>query len=215
MILWMLFTMGAVHGLNADHLAAMSAVMFYPSSHKKTLWMAGLFSLCHLGTLLLLSFLVHGFQGSFPHAFEETARALSRMVLVTLAVFLLLDVFKPLFHKHPHSHSFAHHAYDHQHFHVHAFLKSHAHTHVPIALGGALAFSHARLFLAVVVLFQAQSAEWFYAPFFFGAGMFLSMMLAGIFFFLLHSSLKKATVFLKAAQIVSAFACVVTAAWMV
>lgn len=206
MIYWTLLTLGFVHGLNPDHISAISAFIFKQPDRKKAFFTAACFAAGHIATLFFVSLFLQGIYESLPAAYEHAAAVLSKALLVSLAFTLLLDLLPSTMHSHPHGGA------DNAHLHFH-FLPSgnRDHHHLPLAFGGVLALSHIRLFLSVVILFHTTTAERFAAPLCFGAGLFTSMILTGAAFSLLHSSAKKYTFVWRAAQGFSAAACLFTA----
>ncbi len=206
MIFWTLLTMGFVHGLNPDHISAISAFVLKQPDRKKAFFTAACFAAGHIATLFFISLFLQGFFTALPAVYEDAAAFLSKILLAALAVMLILDILPSAAHSHPHGGG----AHAHVHFH---FLPSgnRDHHHLPLAVGGLLALSHIRLFLSAAVLFHTTPLERFIAPFCFGAGLFSSMILTGAAFSLLHSSAKKYTFVWRAAQGISAAACMVTA----
>ncbi len=206
MIYWTLLTLGFVHGLNPDHIFAISAFIFKQPDRKKAFFTAACFAAGHIATLFFVSLFLQGFYESLPAVYEQAAAVLSKALLVSLAFMLLLDLLPSTMHSHPHGGASS----AHLHFH---FLPSgnRDHHHLPLVFGGVLALSHIRLFLSVVILFHTTAAERFLSPLCFGAGLFFSMILTGTAFSFLHSSAKKYTLVWRAAQMVSAAACMVAA----
>lgn len=223
--------MGFVHGLNPDHISAISAFVFKQPNRKKAFFTAACFAAGHIATLFFVSLFLQGFYESLPAAYEHVAAILSKMLLVSLAFMLLLDLLPSTMHSHPHEHGDS----SHRHFHFHFLpFDSHAYQHVHFPkraitskslgswvlglgfplFGGMLALSHIRLFLSVVILFHTTAAERFAAPLCFGSGLFFSMILSGAFFILLQSSVKRYTLFYRTAQALSAAACFITAFMM-
>lgn len=198
--------MGFVHGLNPDHISAISAFIFKQPDRKKAFFTAACFAAGHIATLFFVSLFLQGIYESLPAAYERAAALLSKGLLISLAFLLILDLLPSTMHKHPHGDA----ASAHLHFH---FLPSgnRDHHHLPLAFGGLLALSHIRLFLSVVILFHTTAAERFAAPLCFGAGLFFSMILSGTVFSLLHSEVKKYTLVWRATQALSAAACLFTA----
>lgn len=198
--------MGFVHGLNPDHISAISAFIFKQPDRKKAFFTAACFAAGHIATLFFVSLFLQGFFTALPAAYEHAAAYLSKILLAALALMLILDLLPSTMHRHPHGDA----AYANLHFH---FLPSGNidHHHLPLAVGGLLALSHIRLFLSAAILFHTTPLERFIAPFCFGAGLFTSMILTGAAFSLLHSSAKKYTFVWRAAQGLSAAACMVTA----
>lgn len=206
MIFWTLLTLGFVHGLNPDHISAISAFVFKQPDRKEAFFTAACFAAGHIATLFFVSLFLQGFFTALPSAYEHAAAFLSKILLAALALMLILDLLPSTMHKHPHGGD----VNEHLHFH---FLPSGNcdHHHLPLAAGGLLALSHIRLFLSAAILFHTTPMERFIAPLCFGAGLFTSMILTGAAFSLLHSSAKKYTFVWRAAQGISAAACMVTA----
>jgi len=189
LILLTLFTLGLLHGLGPDHLAALAALVSKDANEhaarRRLAWLGVRFGLGHVTTLLLLAGVVWALGRNIPDGWQRGLEQAGAVVLIFLGGWLLAEVFRRrvVAHSHAHSHEHSHGPLEHDHWHLHVGSKAHAahrHPHLAMVVGGLMGFSGARALLLAVPVVLAQSA--FDAAgriLAFGLGIMVSMALAG------------------------------------
>src|SRR3989338_11560551 len=146
------FVLGLEHALDADHVAAVTAIASETKSIKKSSLLGLFWGLGHTATLLIAGILVLLLKISIPEKLALSFEFLVGVVLVVLGIDVLRKTFMGKIHFHAHSHDGA----EHIHIHSHKLSDSHDHAHKSFSVGAlhGLAGSAA---LMLLVLATADS----------------------------------------------------------
>jgi ABC-type nickel/cobalt efflux system permease component RcnA len=171
---------GILHGLEPDHLAAMSALAIRGAGASRRALVGLQFGLGHVAVLLVAGGAALGLQIAMPAGLERGAEIASGAILVALGIWVLASRHPRLYvHEHEHAHGDAK---VHAHPHVHREGKEHDHGHLGLVLGGLFAVGGLRSVLLVgLPAVNAGSTERaLLAVALFGVGIFASMTAAGL-----------------------------------
>ena len=124
-ILWIGFVLGLRHAVEADHLAAVTAIV----SEKKTIWTAsivgGLWGLGHTISLFIVGAIVILMKVQISESMQAKLEAVVGGMLILLGVNAIRKIFtSEKIHVHTHDHD----GHPHAHFHAH---ESEEHSHKP------------------------------------------------------------------------------------
>ncbi len=164
--------LGIRHALDADHLAALSAI----AGRARTVTHASLagawWGIGHASTLLLAGALVLGFRLTIPPALALLAEAATGAMLIALGIGVIRAARLRKLHMHTHVHGSIRHA----HVHTHAHTARHRHVHRPFLVGlmHGIAGSGAVALLAATGMSSTMEGIAFLAVF--GLGAMLGMM---------------------------------------
>lgn len=166
------FILGLEHALDADHVAAVTAMVSRTKSLRKSSALGAVWGMGHTTTLLLVGLLVLVFKVSLPQNLAPLMEFLVGIVLVLLGIGVLKNVMKDNAHAHGHKHA----NMDHSHLHSHEGAQFHRHMHKTFAIGmlHGLAGSGA---LMILVLATVKSVfEGLLYILVFGTGSILGML---------------------------------------
>jgi cytochrome c biogenesis protein CcdA len=170
--------LGLLHGIEPDHLAAVSVLVMRGAGARESALAGIRFGLGHIVVLGLCGAAAVGFQLAIPPELEHVGDALGGGVLVVLGLTFFAGGSSRLrAHTHEHEHDGERHA----HVHLHEGGRAHGHSHLGMALGGLFALGGVRSALLVLApaLHAGSVAGAILAVVLFGAGIFLSMALCG------------------------------------
>ena len=119
------FVLGLEHALDADHVAAVSAIASETKSVKKSSILGIFWGLGHTTTLFIAGIIVLIFQIVIPKNLALSFELLVGIRLIALGLGVLWKAAKSKIHLHIHEHDGA----GHVHFHSHALSESHSHSH--------------------------------------------------------------------------------------
>ncbi|MCI0402373.1 MAG: hypothetical protein L0212_02485 [Acidobacteria bacterium] len=188
LILLTMFSLGLLHGLGPDHLAAIAALAGKSAGERgarRLAWLGVRFGLGHVTSLLLLAAVIWALGRSIPEGWQRGLEQAGAVVLIFLGGWLLAEVFRRrvVAHSHAHTHDHSHGPLEHEHWHLHVGSKEHAahrHPHLAMVAGGLMGFSGARALLLAVPIVLAESAGAAAGRIVaFGLGIVVSMALAG------------------------------------
>ena len=167
------FLLGMRHSLEADHIAAMSAITSkYKSVGKSSI--SGMFwGFGHAVSLFAAGILVLFFKIKISEKFSLFFEFLAGLMLMLLGLNVLMAMGENKMHVHKHKHN----GIEHLHFHSHNLMKNHNHQHMPFYIGllHGLAGS-AALALLVLATTTSKLIGLLYILIF-GIGSMLGMML--------------------------------------
>ena len=181
-ILLLAFGTGLLHALDADHVMAVTAISAKRSGSKAIIRLCLNWSLGHGVTLLIfgISILILGL--SIPHNLSHYAELGVAMILITLGLLILRDLYKSKSHIHFHRHDELNpHAHWHQHTKKqHIEEEAHEpHNHSAVMVGAIHGLAGLAPLLAILPL--AQKPLWLGIVYLllFCLGVFISMTLFG------------------------------------
>jgi len=119
------FVLGLEHALDADHVAAVSAIASETKSVAKSSILGIFWGLGHTTTLFIAGLIVLIFKITIPQKLALSFELLVGAVLIVLGIGVLRKALGSKVHLHFHEHD----GFRHVHLHSHAHLDSHAHTH--------------------------------------------------------------------------------------
>jgi len=119
------FVLGLEHALDADHVAAVSAIASETKSVKKSSILGIFWGLGHTTTLFIAGIIVLIFKIVIPKNLALSFELLVGIMLIALGLGVLWKAAKSKIHLHIHEHDGA----GHVHFHSHALSESHSHSH--------------------------------------------------------------------------------------
>ncbi|MBL4762858.1 MAG: urease accessory protein [Gammaproteobacteria bacterium] len=117
------FLIGMRHALEADHVAAVSALATNQNSIRQTLKSGAVWGLGHTITLFLIGSAVIWIDAAIPATIAHSLEFLVGIMLVLLGADVLRRVIKDKIHFHRHKHHG-----ETEHFHAHSHAKQKAHT---------------------------------------------------------------------------------------
>ena len=164
--------LGIQHALDADHLAALSAIAGRAGTLTHASLAGAWWGIGHASTLLLAGALVLGFRLALPPALALMAEAAVGAMLIALGISVIRAARRRKLHMHTHVHG----SIRHTHFHMHALTARHQHVHRPFFIGllHGIAGSGAIALLAGIGMPSAMEGIAFLAVF--GLGAMLGMM---------------------------------------
>lgn len=180
-MLALIFAAGVLHGLGADHLAAITAVAGAGGGFQRITALAARFALGHALVIVLAGAAAFFGRGFLPPLWEKSFELLAGALLVVGGVFLLVGVLSKRISAHSHSHD--HQGAQHGHFHFHfgrAAEHHHVHGILTVLLGALFALGGARSMLtAAPIALSHDGYEFFLRIAAFTAGIVISMTLFG------------------------------------
>lgn len=182
-LLFLAFSLGMLHALDADHIIAVSSLSSQKPDRKKSIVYCSRWALGHAGALLSIGSAVIFLGMAIPEQLSEIAESLVGVVLILLGVYVLWDMYRKGVHLHFHHHDgMNNHAHWHSHQHDNSIHenKRHKHSHAPIFVGILHGTAGSAPLLALLPL-SKMTSPWlgFSYLLLFGVGVFLSMLLFG------------------------------------
>jgi len=178
-------SLGILHALDADHVAAVSSLASTRTGKRHALFFCGKWAMGHGLSLLLIggSVLILGF--AIPETLSRIAENLVGVVLIAIGIWVLWEVYRRPLHLHFHQH--ADHL-PHAHWHTHADNErhednnnsAHQHTHSAVFVGGLHGVAGSAPLLALLPMTRAEST-WLAMSYiaFFSIGVLIAMLLFG------------------------------------
>lgn len=117
------FLLGVRHAFDADHVAAVSAIVSKHKSIKISSLIGMFWGLGHTLSLLLVGLVMLVFKIAIPERMALSFEFIVGAMLVLLGVNVLVTISKMHLHRHGHGKG------KHTHFHSHMLTKSHGHAH--------------------------------------------------------------------------------------
>lgn len=147
------FLSGVRHAFDADHVAAVSTIVFRQKSIVKSAVTGAFWGIGHAIALLAVGFFVILFKARIPESITLLLEAIVGVMLILLGSNVILTMKKSMIHFHKHRHG----NFEHIHFHSHKLEKYHNHKHSSMLVGfvHGLAGSAA---LALIALAAISSA---------------------------------------------------------
>lgn len=178
------FLIGLRHALDADHLAAVSAVLAERPSLRASSAVGLWWGIGHTLMLLLVGgiLLASGFR--LPDAFETVAESAVGILLMILGGSLALKLYRERWHVHSHRHG----AERHLHLHSHQLHPHHQHRHWlapslrPFCVGMVHGLAGSAAVMLMLVSTTGQLAEGLVTIAVFGLGSIVGMMGVGLTF---------------------------------
>lgn len=183
------FVFGLLHGLEPDHLVAISAIAARGTGARLRVGLE--FGLGHVLVLGIGAALAVGMRVAIPPELEQGAEIASGATLVALGAWCLVARASTLVaHSHPHRHEGGG---VHEHLHLHRLGAEHDHAHVGLVLGGLFAVGAVRsvVLVALPALHAGSTASAVAAVALFGLGIVLSMTGAGWLLDRLHGAVAR------------------------
>jgi ABC-type nickel/cobalt efflux system permease component RcnA len=124
------FALGLQHALDADHIAAVCAIVSENRSVLRSSLIGAFWGLGHTASLFLVGLVVIGLRLTIPEPLALGLEFCVAIMLVALGVNALRKSLRIEVHRHAHAHAGAAHAHDGDAPHVHASEHAHLHVHV-------------------------------------------------------------------------------------
>jgi ABC-type nickel/cobalt efflux system permease component RcnA len=176
------FLLGMRHALDADHVAAVSAML----AQRPDLGRSGFIGLCwgcgHTAVLLIVGVAVLALKITIPVSVAQTFESVVGVMLVVLGLVLAVTLYREQWHLHAHEHDGARHV----HLHSHRFGEDHAHRHAwrdslpPLLVGMVHGLAGSAALMLVVLSAVHTLWEGIAYILFFGIGSILGMVALGI-----------------------------------
>ena len=167
------FILGLEHALDADHVAAVSAMVSRTKSLKKSSALGAVWGMGHTTTLLLVGLLVLVFKVSLPQNLAPLLEFLAGIVLVLLGIGVLRNVIRDNGHMHGHKHE----NIEHSHLHSREGAQFHRHMHKTFAIGMLHGLAGSGTLMILVLATVKSVVEGLLYILVFGAGSILGMLL--------------------------------------
>jgi len=201
-ILILAFSLGLIHALDADHIAAVSVLSSETSNSHQSIRFAFQWATGH-GLILLLMTLVFVMLGeSIPQRLSAIAEQLVGGVLIILGLLIIFKIQRYRLGLHFHSHE----GYM---PHAHWYRKGenqHKHKHKAVLVGGLHGMAGSAPLLGALPMIQGGSTlQIFLYSLIFSAGVFIAMVsFGGVFAFGVKKMMKKGDSYLKILQLIVA-----------
>jgi len=125
------FILGLEHALDADHVAAVTALVSKHKNMKRASLLGVFWGLGHTTTLFIAGILILMLKITIPERIALSFEFIVGIMIVILGTSVLIDLFIRKKHAHIHSHD----GIAHTHPHLHNHSKSHSHYHKPFIVG--------------------------------------------------------------------------------
>lgn len=176
-------SLGILHALDADHVAAVSSLASTRTGRRHALFFCGKWAMGHGLSLLIIGgcVLILGF--AIPETLSQIAENLVGLVLIMIGGWVLWEVYRKPLHVHFHQHDDH---LPHAHWHTHAKNThhdddmAHQHTHSAVFVGGLHGIAGSAPLLALLPMTKAGST-WLAMSYiiFFSIGVLIAMLLFG------------------------------------
>jgi high-affinity nickel permease len=169
------FVVGLKHAFDADHVAAVSAIVSQTRSMRFSPVFGAIWGLGHTASLLIAGILLLAFRISIPEKLALSFEFLVGIVLVLLGVDVLRKIMRSRMHIHSHSHGSS----SHVHFHSHLSSRLHSHAHRSFVVGMVHGLAGSAALMLLVLATVSSFAEGVAYILVFGLGSVAGMMLVG------------------------------------
>lgn len=181
------FFLGILHGLELDHLMAISALINKEQDKKSSLKVGFHFGIYHMLTLVIIGIFGLIFNLTIPQWFEQSAEIFGGILLIVIGLWTLSYYLQIKTHSHKHIHN----AVEHNHAHFHLFNAKHIHKHSKI-FGSLFALSGlSSLLLIVPVAFASSIYGGIINILLFGTGVIMSMLVFSIILTAFYNIIRK------------------------
>jgi len=148
------FTLGCLHALDVDHVAAVTAFASKHPSARRATWFGVYWGLGHTATLIILGGLSLALKFAIPPAVSSAAELLVGFLLISIGAWVLRGFFRGRrIHLHRHTHD----GVEHVHFHSHADGGDHRHLHSMFFVGAAHGFAGTAAVMVLIPITITQS----------------------------------------------------------
>ena len=169
------FLLGVQHSLDADHVAAVSAIVSEHTSLKGAAWVGAAWGLGHTSTLLVVGAIVLILKLAIPAVLAKWFEILVGFMLIYLGLLLLKNIFVDKLHLHKHAHGDT----EHIHLHSHKGGAHHRHLHKPFLVGAVHGLAGSAGVLLLVMASMDSVAHGLFLTLTFGLGSILGMIATG------------------------------------
>ena len=177
------FGAGLVHALDADHVAAVSALAVRGNKWSRVMRVSGAWAIGHGATLLLVGAAVYVLGFAIPERLAAVAEQSVGLILIAVGISVIVQVVRSRAHIHTHTHDdLPPHAHLHTHEgdSEHEAQTSHRHEHRAVLVGTVHGLAGSAPLLALIPLSQVGSSATAMAYLaVFGLGVFVSMAVFG------------------------------------
>ncbi|MEY8200288.1 MAG: sulfite exporter TauE/SafE family protein [Colwellia sp.] len=187
------FSLGFMHALDADHVMAVSALSNQNPSFFKTLWFSANWALGHGGVLLISGTILFGLGISVPPSLQHVAEMSVGLLLIGIGLSIFWQFRQQKINMTAHHHGDIQHSHWHNHQHIeNTQLKATKDTHLPIMVGSLHGLAGSAPALALIpIASQEQMSTIIMYLLVFSLGVMLSMMLFGLCLGSIQRFLKK------------------------
>ncbi len=166
------FLLGLYHALDADHVAAISAIVSKTKNIKKSSLFGIAWGIGHTFTLLVAGIIIFLIGIALPKKLSLLFELLASILLITLGAITLCQEIK----KYKHTHSHAHDGITHSHPHIH-HNHSHHHFHLPLFTGMVHGLAGSSVILLTLLATVSSLTAVILYVLIFGIGSTLGMMI--------------------------------------
>lgn len=176
------FSLGLMHALDADHVMAVSALSNQNPSFFKTLWFSANWAIGHGGVLLISGGILFGLGMRIPQLLQHVAEMSVGLLLIAIGLYTFWQFKQQKVSMTVHHHGNIQHSHWHDHQHLEsAQLKPTKDTHLPIMVGSLHGLAGSAPALALIpVASQGDMSTITMYLLVFSLGVMLSMMLFGL-----------------------------------